>query len=392
MKKILSLALALMLMLSCVSLFSVSAEETTVLSYHPNGDDKLDYLRIAADPVTIGEGYALEYDVYLEDDIPGLGAINIDCLGQSPMRDLPDGGTGVGFLDQDLIGTHPQVDISDYAFEKWYHRSIGLSLYAGATLEAFVIGSEVGAGISGTALFQNIQIVDADGMVVAFLDTTKVPEFTRQHGSGTSELKTATAEKIEAEAKLMYAVKSPVFESEGVWSCTVNLGGDMSALTKDAWIGIYETGLETITAEDSLGIWVPVLADKTADMPEKLTVTIGSANVDPNATTDKRPVLTEAKYYDIVLFADSDFTVVARTQVMLDDPNVFDTEYVPDFGDDEPEETEAKDEETKATETGAKETTPTTTEKGGCGSAIGAAALVLAAALVAPVAIIRKKD
>ena len=74
------------------------------------------YLDLAT--ATIKVGYRLAYDVFLADDVAGIGAIEIDDKYANFARDNEN------FFDQNGISGHPKSDISDYAYGKWYHREL----------------------------------------------------------------------------------------------------------------------------------------------------------------------------------------------------------------------------------------------------------------------------
>lgn len=84
------------------------------LSYAFTRLKKLDYI--------IQPGDTLEYDVRIITDSTGLGAIDgeIKDLGRS-IRDN-------GFSDQNGQGIHPGMDLRSNALDKWWHRSIKISL------------------------------------------------------------------------------------------------------------------------------------------------------------------------------------------------------------------------------------------------------------------------
>ena len=68
----------------------------------------------------VKNGDTLEYDVYLSDDMAGLGAIDGIFDGNKTMRD------SFGMTDSTGLRVHPNADLSDVATGKWYHRVIML--------------------------------------------------------------------------------------------------------------------------------------------------------------------------------------------------------------------------------------------------------------------------
>ena len=67
------------------------------------------------------EGDRLEYDVWLSEAAAGIGGLDL-CFGYEPNQVLRE--TGV---DADGIGAHPASDLSGYAYQRWHHRSIGIT-------------------------------------------------------------------------------------------------------------------------------------------------------------------------------------------------------------------------------------------------------------------------
>ncbi len=135
----------------------------------------------------ITEGMTFCYDVYLDVDAPGLGACNINGTGKD-MRDwaytaadgTAAGGQGIGILDQNGIGAHPHLDISDYAFEQWYTREFDVSSLAGSMSSLlFAADSKTGDDTlvsgAGVAKFKNVLIKDAEGNVIWRFIPTQYP-------------------------------------------------------------------------------------------------------------------------------------------------------------------------------------------------------------------------
>ncbi len=66
-------------------------------------------------------GDQLEYDVWVSHDVAGVGGLDL-CFGYEPNQILRGNG-----IDANGVGSHPASDLSDYAYGKWYHRSIQVS-------------------------------------------------------------------------------------------------------------------------------------------------------------------------------------------------------------------------------------------------------------------------
>ena len=127
MKKIISLVLALSMILSCgviLSGMSFAEEETEKLlkvDYDGTGAAHLSYVRLGWLTPEIQEGDYLEYDVWLTDDVSGVGGLDFSGEGSRYCRDWDE------FKDTNGIKGHPSADLSDYAYGKWYSRKVKLA-------------------------------------------------------------------------------------------------------------------------------------------------------------------------------------------------------------------------------------------------------------------------
>lgn len=166
MKKILSVLLTAAMLLAALGMFSASAASDKVLEFNftPGGDSPIRYIKFSVAEVTVPEGATFEYDVYLKNDVAGLGAVNVMPTEEhNDMRDFDV--TGVGLKDQNGLGSHPSTDISDQAFEKWYHRVFQMDGFLReGTINGFLIASE--ASEAGVCYLDNIVIKDKDGKIV----------------------------------------------------------------------------------------------------------------------------------------------------------------------------------------------------------------------------------
>lgn len=117
-----------------------------------------DYVIVAGD--------FLEYDIYW---VSNLAKISIDLYTQSgyTLRDCTVA------VDQNNLRAHPDIDLTNYAFGKWYHRKIPITTLRAGTVNAssigqnitqFVVGAESDSlGTAITARIKNICITDGKG-------------------------------------------------------------------------------------------------------------------------------------------------------------------------------------------------------------------------------------
>ncbi len=138
----------------------------TVIKFTTTGDVQYAYVKM---PTAAGPdaNWKFCYDVYLEDDVAGIGAAN-PHYGLNAIRD-------VNVNDQNGIDCHPRSDISELAHKKWYSREIPLNNYAAAAYTHILFAAETENG--GTAYFKNICFKNAAGEVVhtfTFSDTLEV--------------------------------------------------------------------------------------------------------------------------------------------------------------------------------------------------------------------------
>lgn len=174
MKKIISLVLALSMIFSCCALLSgVSfAEEETEkilkIDFDGTGASHLSYVRLGWLTPEIQDGDYLEYDVYLKDDVAGVGGLDFAGEGSRYCRDWDD------FRDTNGIKGHPSADLSEYAYGKWYSRKVKLNAVVNGTSDNFIIVAFEGFTGKTTAYFDNIRITRNDEiMEYAFKDGGK---------------------------------------------------------------------------------------------------------------------------------------------------------------------------------------------------------------------------
>jgi|GEM_PF-1211950 len=127
--------------------------------------DKQGYKYLDKAAATFYTGYKFAYDVFLADDVAGIGGLDLDDKYNTYARD------DANFVDQNGLSGHPKTDISDYAYGKWYHRELSIpSHWNGTGYAAFytMIAFDGGFYGSATAYFDNICILDSNGNVVEY--------------------------------------------------------------------------------------------------------------------------------------------------------------------------------------------------------------------------------
>lgn len=116
---------------------------------------------------TIQDGDTLEYDVYLSEDMAGIGGVDGIVDGGRTLRD------NFGMTDSTGLRVHPNADLSDAADGEWYHRVIKLGNASsdGAVLKTVQLAAhpEVGDGqfteCDVTVYYDNI-VIKRNGEIV----------------------------------------------------------------------------------------------------------------------------------------------------------------------------------------------------------------------------------
>lgn len=194
MKKIISLVLALSMILSCgviLSGMSFAEEETEKLlkvDYDGTGAAHLSYVRLGWLTPEIQEGDYLEYDVWLTDDVSGVGGLDFSGEGSRYCRDWDE------FKDTNGIKGHPSADLSDYAYGKWYSRKVKLAAVVNGTSDNFIIVAFEGFTGKTTAYFDNIRITRNDEILeYAFKDGGSEYRYIGSHYAGDEDKITISA-------------------------------------------------------------------------------------------------------------------------------------------------------------------------------------------------------
>lgn len=169
----------------CLAYQAASANDVLWFSALTNGSATVNKYRYVtfynpAPPAhTWVAGDKIEYDVYLDTDIDGIGGIDIYNTSGSPLsfRDV------AGWTDQNGISGHPSADISSFAFQQWYHRIFTVpAVKVGARVDLFDVVAEFNtANTTGTAYYDNIVIKDISGAVVETIYESGSPLENTQH-------------------------------------------------------------------------------------------------------------------------------------------------------------------------------------------------------------------
>jgi hypothetical protein len=118
------------------------------------------FSRIKTMSYTIAAGDVLEYDVFINSWVPGLGAVD-GVIGGTAIRD--------NWLNTDQLGlhAHPGTDISNYAYKTWYHRKVNISnaetngkVLTEIQLATHPMNTEYFSGQSVTIWYDNIRITN----------------------------------------------------------------------------------------------------------------------------------------------------------------------------------------------------------------------------------------
>jgi hypothetical protein len=106
----------------------------------------------------IQSGDYLEYDVFWTSPTDKI-AFDYTLSTSEPLR-------GSGAVDQNGISAHPATDLSNYAYNRWYHRKIAIpSSHVGKTITYYDIACEFdGTGIK-TGYISNITITNGAGQI-----------------------------------------------------------------------------------------------------------------------------------------------------------------------------------------------------------------------------------
>ena len=130
------------------------------------------YIDIWKGGMPIEAGMFLEFQVAMFSGNPTFqGSVDLHTSDDSNLRDS-------GSVDQNGLDAHPNTDLSEYARDFWYHRTISLDALAGKTLDGVMIATdsdEHGAGMFRLYV-DNIQITDGEHILTAiYIDDETIP-------------------------------------------------------------------------------------------------------------------------------------------------------------------------------------------------------------------------
>ncbi|MGE5549881.1 MAG: hypothetical protein ACM3ZC_05030 [Bacteroidota bacterium] len=176
---VLALSLAASVILSAEASLSPSGDvlKFTATSSESRASTKYWYWMISNEAYTFQKGDALEYDVYLETDGPGLGAVEVFNNDGTWFRDQED------WLDQNGRRGHPGTDIAKLAFGKWYHRVMKVpSGMIGKTSGDFSVAVEFASRAKTYVTYYDNIVITNKGQVVKKIYTDGQPTVNESRG------------------------------------------------------------------------------------------------------------------------------------------------------------------------------------------------------------------
>lgn len=142
----------------------------TATSSESRASTKYWYWMISTEAYTFQKGDALEYDVMLETDSPGLGAVEVFNNDGTWFRDQED------WLDQNGRRGHPGTDIAKLAFGKWYHRVMKVpSAMIGKTSSDFSVAVEYASRAKTYVVYYDNIVITNKGQTVKTIYTDGQP-------------------------------------------------------------------------------------------------------------------------------------------------------------------------------------------------------------------------
>lgn len=130
------------------------------------------YIDIWSGEMLVEAGMFLEFQVAMFSGNPTFkGTVDLHTTDGATLRDS-------GAVDQNGASAHPSADLSDYARDEWYHRTISLDALAGKTLDGVMIATDSNEHRAGIfrAYVDNIQITDGDYVLMdIYVDEETVP-------------------------------------------------------------------------------------------------------------------------------------------------------------------------------------------------------------------------
>jgi len=139
-----------------------------------SGNNAFLYWKIWSGSQVIASGQTFQYDVWISSTSAAQqAAVDFVCTDGTTMRDF----NSQGVVDQYGIKAHPSADLSDFATDQWYHRTIDVTALAGKTIAFVQLSFESDSVGNYQAYFRNIRYVDVGGVTVltTFYDSTTHP-------------------------------------------------------------------------------------------------------------------------------------------------------------------------------------------------------------------------
>ncbi len=126
------------------------------------------YFKIWSGNVSIAPGDSLQYGVWISSSSPQMfSSVDGICTDGTTLRDYQNR----YLLDQNHLASHPGTDLSGYANDQWYFRSIDLTPLAGKALGTISIAFEGDNSGTYTSYFRAIHLVNnGGGIKQAFFD------------------------------------------------------------------------------------------------------------------------------------------------------------------------------------------------------------------------------
>lgn len=130
------------------------------------------YWKTLDDATTLATNDTFEYDVYILNNLGGLGGIDIRFTNGTYARDV------AGWTDQNSLSCHPGNNISSYTYGKWYHRKCTVpSGLNGKVIDWIDLVNEINTSTSITAYYDNFIIKNSSGSIKTTIYTQGAPDY-----------------------------------------------------------------------------------------------------------------------------------------------------------------------------------------------------------------------
>lgn len=130
------------------------------------------YWKTLDDATTLATNDTFEYDVYILNNLGGLGGIDIRFTDATYARGV------AGWTDQNSLSCHPGSNISSYTYGKWYHRKCTVpSGLNGKVIDWIDLVNEVDTSTSITAYYDNFIIKNSSGSIKTTIYTQGDPDY-----------------------------------------------------------------------------------------------------------------------------------------------------------------------------------------------------------------------